>query len=208
MRQLFSHTANEEGSVIVIAIMVLALLTIVGVMSTGTSVTESFIVRNVALHKQNVYLTEAAVMEGLQKVMQLTYPAQTNAQLSESRAGDGSGNDVSLWLNVDTIWNKDSAWYSQSSGRALDTTDANLNLTVPDFAVSTSTSANSILATRGELDKGYLQMALIGWEPAASTGGNGLKATGPVRRAGRILAEYMSPNHGMVRLEIGLERIF
>jgi len=205
MRQ---RASNEEGSVIVIALMVMVLLTIIGLMSTNTSVTESFIVRNVALQKQNVYLAEAAVMEGLQDIVQLSYPDETNAQLSESNAGTGSGDDVSLWLNSDNVWNKDTDWYSRTSGRVLDPADTNLNLKVPDINASSSIFPSAILTTRGEIDLDVMQMALVGWQAASSGGQTSLKATGPVRRSGRILAEYISPQNGMVRLEIGLERIF
>lgn len=54
---------NERGSVIVVAMIVLVLLTLIGISSTDNTVIESAIVRSDALYRQNFYKTEGAIVE-------------------------------------------------------------------------------------------------------------------------------------------------
>ena len=61
--------SNQNGSVIVIALLVLVAMTLGGVTATQRSVTESFTVRNAAIHKQNLQLAEMAAMEGAGQLM-------------------------------------------------------------------------------------------------------------------------------------------
>jgi len=59
---------NENGSTIVVALILLALLTLLGVSSTNTCTTELAIVRNEALYKRSFYRAEGAAMEAAQKM--------------------------------------------------------------------------------------------------------------------------------------------
>jgi hypothetical protein len=59
---------NEEGSVIIAAIMVLVLLTIVGIASTNTSNTEIKIATHELIYQRNFYAAEAATLEALDKM--------------------------------------------------------------------------------------------------------------------------------------------
>lgn len=59
---------NEEGSAIILAVLILAVLTILGVSSTNTSITELQIVRNERIYQQNFYQAESATMIGAQKL--------------------------------------------------------------------------------------------------------------------------------------------
>jgi len=59
---------NEEGSAIVVAVMILMVVTIIGVSSTNTTTVELQIVRNDGIYKQNLYLAEAAAQEGIQRI--------------------------------------------------------------------------------------------------------------------------------------------
>ena len=61
--------SNQNGSVIVIALLVLVAMTLGGVTATQRSITESFTVRNAAIHKQNLQLAEMAAMEGAGRIM-------------------------------------------------------------------------------------------------------------------------------------------
>jgi hypothetical protein len=56
---------NEEGSVIIAAVMVLVLLTIVGIASTNTSNTEIKIATHELIYQRNFYAAEAATLEAL-----------------------------------------------------------------------------------------------------------------------------------------------
>lgn len=57
---------NEDGSVIVLALIFLVLLTIMGMSATSTSTIEVQIAANGAKAKRNLYLAEAAAMEAVQ----------------------------------------------------------------------------------------------------------------------------------------------
>lgn len=60
---------NQRGSTIVIALLVLVLLSLGGVTATKRAITESFTVRNTAIHKQNLSLAEAAAREGIVNIL-------------------------------------------------------------------------------------------------------------------------------------------
>jgi Tfp pilus assembly protein PilX len=56
---------NEEGAVIIAALMVLVLLTIIGIASTNVSNTEVKIAAHQQIHQQNFYRAEGATMEAV-----------------------------------------------------------------------------------------------------------------------------------------------
>lgn len=58
-----SSLNNERGSVIVVAMIVLVLLSLIGISSTDNSMVESQIVRSEGLYRQNFYKTEGAIVE-------------------------------------------------------------------------------------------------------------------------------------------------
>jgi hypothetical protein len=59
---------NEDGSVLVIALVMLALLTIMGVSATTTSNIEIQVARNIEYYTQNLYMAAAAAMEAAQEL--------------------------------------------------------------------------------------------------------------------------------------------
>jgi hypothetical protein len=197
--KLLFQEDSQEGSIIVIALMVLAIMTVIGLMSADTTITENFIVRNAGIHKQNVSLVEAAVMEGLQDVIQIDASDPDNLS---------PGTNPNDWINSDdTAWTTGD-WYAEDSATQL---NAN-NSVIPDLVSNNNTNSMSMLNIRGEEGAGNLRVAVVGWEGAP---GASLKATGPTRKAGRVLAEYVSAdaggnsnNYGMLRMEIGVERVF
>ncbi len=63
MKRIISNLNNEEGSAIVIALIILVLLTMIGITATDNTVIELQIVRNEAIYKQNFYRAESAVVE-------------------------------------------------------------------------------------------------------------------------------------------------
>ena len=81
---------NEQGSAIVVAILVLVLLTIIGAAATKNSITELAIVRNDLLYKDQLLNAEGAAMEAAQLI---------------NNTADASLQDVSLtaWLSVTDI---------------------------------------------------------------------------------------------------------
>ena len=63
MKRMISNLNNEEGSAIVIALIILVLLTMIGITATDNTVIELQIVRNEAIYRQNFYRAESAVVE-------------------------------------------------------------------------------------------------------------------------------------------------
>jgi hypothetical protein len=191
--------ANQDGSVIVLVLMVLVIMTVIGLVSSDTVVTENFIVRNEGIHKQNVYLVQSALMQGLQDYMQIddSDPANFDPDVSSTDWINDRNNtavgDNEYHINID--------WYDTDPPY----TQACLN-------DKNSKVANSLplLDTRGEKDNGNLRYALIGWQAVP---GESLKLGKPIWHQGRILAEYISKDaggkddgFGMLREEIGVKR--
>jgi hypothetical protein len=63
---------NEEGSVLVVALIMLVLLTILGLSITTTSEVEMQIAGNERIYKDNLYRAEAAALTGVQALADLT----------------------------------------------------------------------------------------------------------------------------------------
>ena len=122
---------NEEGSAIVVAVMILMVVTIIGVSSTNTTTVELQIVRNDGIYKQNLYLAEAAAQEGIQRIWNLsrTDPFQLERQ-------------APVWLNnIDEIdltnpgtWDSDGAGGDDTA--EVSSTDPDAVLAVTDTGIA------------------------------------------------------------------------
>jgi Tfp pilus assembly protein PilX len=66
MKKMISNLKNEEGSVIIMALIVLVALTMIGIVSTDNTVVELQIVRNETIYRQNFFKAESAGIEGAQ----------------------------------------------------------------------------------------------------------------------------------------------
>jgi hypothetical protein len=192
---------NERGTVVLIALMTLALMTIIGVSAISMSTSEALSVRNIGIHKQNLHLVESAVLEGLQRIMDMEFDGDISDLDPQKTTQD--------WIYDDEAWEKttEKKWSSATSNGPVLNAD---NSTVPEGIIKGTEAENIILFQRGELDEenlsgASLRYTLIGWNTAHRCT---LKATTSARRSGRLLAEYVSDNYGILRLEIGLERKF
>jgi len=199
---------NQQGSVIVLVLMVLTIMTVLGIVSSDSVVTENFIVRNLGIHQQNVSILDSALMVGLQQFM----------QISDADAGNfaANGGPNSAWFNnmhntpptagdpeefINTIWYENT--FTQRCLDGANSLDAN---TLP------------LLTTRGENANGNLRYAVVGFEPVdlGSMGGESLVVgSGANWRQGRIISEYVSADaggndngNGMLRMEIGVKRMW
>ena len=61
---------NEEGSVLILALIMLVLLTLIGISATTTSMIETRIAGNERVYKRNLYSAEAAAMQCAQNMEQ------------------------------------------------------------------------------------------------------------------------------------------
>ncbi len=191
-----SPIANQDGSVMVLALMIMAVMMVIAITSSETVVTENFIIRNVGIHKENVNLVESALMQGLQTFMQI---ADNNPDNFDP---DISNTD---WINSrSTAWTT-GAWYNRGDVSTILNANNSLN---PNTLTT--------LANRGEAANGGLRCAVVGWEPVVyPTGASSslVVGAGAIWHAGRILGEYVSVDgggadngNGMLRMELGLRR--
>ena len=199
-----SCAANQDGSIIIIALMVLVIMTVMGIISSDTVVTENFILRNQGIYKQNVNMVEAAIMESLQQFMQIPFDDTDLANVNDNTS-DWYNDISSTWATTD--------WYAtNSSARVLSP------------ATSLDITSSQILAVRGENAGGNLLVSFVGWdvstyntgEGPGAIGGSESLVVGPgnvVIKKGRILGEYISQDagganngYGMLRMEIGVMR--
>lgn len=143
MKRIISNLNNEEGSAIVIALIILVLLTMIGIVSTDNTVIELQIVRNDAIYKQNFYRAESAVVE-LGQIMEdndISTPASYDWLTNSAAALDmevvanwdwNAGGNSQLSLNMDNAAdvNNNTAQAAISngiaSGGSLDMTGTNL----------------------------------------------------------------------------------
>jgi hypothetical protein len=216
---------DQGGSVLLIAMMLLFIMSIIGFYASRTAITESFILRNTAIHNQNIGLVESAAMEIAQRAL-IDLPEPAAPYLSEI-SPIRLPYVVSLSDWNDAIANggtsKRDTWYdtgSGGSGRVL----SGVGAAITDSLGITWTGSNTFSPTecqwvqpecatdmnlidtiRGENSDSPLRVALVGWEAAPGASLKGTKAT---RKRGAIMAEYVSPDYGLMRLEVGIEREF
>lgn len=90
-----SVLVNEEGSVLVIALVMLALLTIMGISASTTSNIELQIASHDEVYTENVYLAEAAAIEGIQTLDDVApNPRDNPPGYLNPTVGDVSENDI------------------------------------------------------------------------------------------------------------------
>ncbi len=195
--------ANQNGSVMVLALMIMAVMMVIVIASSDTVVTENYIIRNVGIHKENVNLVESALMMGLQRFMQIP-----------DNDPDNFDPDIS---NTDWINNRNDAWTTGAwYNRGDVSTMLNANNSINGNEDGFGNNVIATLATRGEAANGGLRCAVVGWEPVVyATGGSSslVVGAGAIWHAGRIIGEYVSVDgggadngNGMLRMELGLRR--
>lgn len=187
---------NQDGSIMMITLMILATITIIGLISSDTAVTEKFIIRNHGIYKQNLNIVESAMMEGLQLFMQRPSDDQDIIDVSTSPLV----NDINGTFATTT-------WYaSNPSGQLLNTTNTSTIKLLPITLLPEN------ITDRGETTNTNLRTAFAGWENVKyKKGGSeslGIGSGQPIWRQGRLMSEYVSTNNrfGTLRMEIGVKR--
>lgn len=173
--------SGERGSIMVIVLIVLVLLTLAGISATNMSVTESFIVRNTAIQKQNLQLAEMAAMEGLREIL-------TRNNAWELAPG------AEVWLRDISLWNNDPTVDDPTNDNNFPLTDNN-----------SVAAAAALLDDRGETDEDPLRYYFVGWRGAPL---NSIVMTGPMWRQGRVIAVYDSEDYGLASVEVGVVKRF
>jgi hypothetical protein len=220
-QKLLAPMNNQNGSMILVALILLLMMSIIAFSSSRTAVTESFILRNTAIHQQNISLVESAALELAEQVL-IDIPDPANPHLAEtSPVGTRQPYIIS-----DDLWNsgspsKNDAWYSFSfgtlgAGRVLTGTGTNVSdpflgvnrigsTTYPQWVEPFCATELTLIDDVRDETGSPLRATVVGW---VSAPGSSLKLTKATRKRARVLAEYVSPNYGMSRLELGIEREF
>ncbi len=94
--------AGEDGSVVVLALIILMLLTMVGTSATNTSTLELQVSANERHYKQNFFRTESAAMYGAQRIQEA--PTRNQTFINDDTDGSWS-HDASPSTNFDTLGN-------------------------------------------------------------------------------------------------------
>lgn len=88
---------NEEGAVIVAAIMILVFLTIIGIASIRVSNTEVQISGNELRYQQHLYRAEGATMEAVQQLELDSDPTEGNLVWLETQLDSVTENEIKAW---------------------------------------------------------------------------------------------------------------
>jgi hypothetical protein len=183
-KRVWSAGTDEKGSVMVIVLMVLVLVTLGGIAAINSSVTESFIVRNSAIHKQNLQLAEIAALEGFREIL-------TRNDATQLLPGEVS---APVWIRDMSLWNNDPAVSDESDVNNFPLTDNNSGVT----QINT-------LVQRGEGNDDLLRYYFIGWRDAPQSS---LVMTGSMWRQGRVIGIYNSDIYGLASVEVGVVKRF
>ncbi len=135
MLKKVSFYNNEEGSAILIALMILIVLTIIGVTSSNRTIMELNIVRNEGIYKQNLYLAEAAAQEAVQRIWNIS---RTDPLLLEKRSPEWLNDDAAIDMTNTANWDDDGA--DNDDTALVSSLDADASLAVEDVGIASGGS--------------------------------------------------------------------
>ena len=98
MQRMVLNLKNEEGTAIVIVLIILVALTLIGVIATSTTVVELQIVRNDALYRQNFYRAESAAIEAVQWLENNLTSTTTPAWMKDDTAANSDMTNIFNWI--------------------------------------------------------------------------------------------------------------
>jgi type IV pilus assembly protein PilX len=129
---------NQQGSALIIVLIVMAVLTLVGLSAINTATVENKIVRNERIYQENFYLAESSVNEAAQKIENETDRDNLLPSSAAWISDDSSGldfKDPGSWMsdNSEQAAISNQALYSTVSkgvhkGSSLDIGDTNTRL--------------------------------------------------------------------------------
>jgi hypothetical protein len=102
MQKITSIINNQQGSVIIMAVIVLALLTVIGISATNTSTTEVQVSTNAMLHNIAFYTADSGIAAGRATLNNLKIAdAGSWDILLRNLATDPAGTEAILWNGAD-----------------------------------------------------------------------------------------------------------
>jgi len=192
---------NEEGFVLVVSLIMLALLSLLGVAATNTSTLEIKIADNNRRYTQNFYMAESAIREALQRI--------TNEDSTKLER-----NDEAVQATTDS-WIMKASFVSDDLGFDEEEFDANNPVYIEKVKEWLLNPANTVPAVVNDPDipddDKPIRFAAIG-PIAGATGGGGGRALGRPTRPGASSQVFIvygvynktdEPNRGQVILDAG-----
>ena len=131
----FLFLKNEEGSAIVVALLILMVLTIIGISSSNTTMVELKIVRNDGIYKQNLYLAEAAAQEAVQRIWNIS---RTDPLLLEKRSPEWLNDVAAIDMTNTANWDDDGE--DNDDTALVSSLDADASLAVEDVGIASGGS--------------------------------------------------------------------
>lgn len=177
-----TRAADESGSIILIVVLLLALMSIAGMMAVNMAVTESQLVRNVFIYNQNQEMAEEAASEGVQWILNQTDPSVL------------SPGGATPWIQSDLTFNENPS--------TLVLTDAN---SLVPTSVGPGANFAGIFNQRKNDINAYLRYYFVGWQTAPLSS---MKATGPRWQIGQMVGVYKSTDYGTARVRMGVRTMF
>ena len=102
MQKITSITNNQQGSVIVMAVIILAMLSIIGIAATSTSTTEVQVSTNAMLHNIAFYTADSGIAAGRATLNNVKMAdAGSWDVLLRNQATNPPGTEVITWNGVD-----------------------------------------------------------------------------------------------------------
>ena len=102
MQKITSIINNQQGSVIIMAVIILVLLSIIGIAATNTSTTEMKITTNALLHNMAFYTADSGIAAGRATLNNLKMAdAGSWDALLRNQATDPPGTEVITWNGVE-----------------------------------------------------------------------------------------------------------
>ena len=102
MQKITSILNNQQGSVIIMAVIVLALLTVIGISATNTSTTEVQVSTNAVLHNIAFYTADSGIAAGRATLNNVKMAdAGSWDVLLRNQATNPPGTEVITWNGVD-----------------------------------------------------------------------------------------------------------
>ena len=102
MQKITSITNNQQGSVIIMAIIILAMLSIIGIAATSTSTTEVQVSTNAMLHNIAFYTADSGIAAGRATLNNVKMAdAGSWDVLLRNQATNPPGTEVITWNGVD-----------------------------------------------------------------------------------------------------------
>ncbi len=103
-KYFIDRAKDEQGSVLVISMLILVMLTVLGFASMNTANVEKLVAGNERTYKENFFRAEAANMVGGQRFVNLTDPTEAPGGMDYGSAGPGVSGEVETALKGGEDW--------------------------------------------------------------------------------------------------------